>query len=450
MTSDPVLPKGNPKTTEDYIDALMAIHPKGFDLSLDRILGLLEKFDNPQNRLPPVIHVAGTNGKGSAIAFTRSILEAAGLAVHVHTSPHLVNWHERYRIGQKDGPGQLVEDTILANAIARVWEANGGDAITVFEMLTVVAFLLFSEHPADACLMEVGLGGRFDSTNVMEQVAVSVITPVSIDHEAYLGDTLAKIAFEKAGIIKRDTPVVVGPQEDEALAVIEHQAARNGAKLIANGQQFHAGLENGRMIYQDETALLDLDLPHLPGDHQISNAATAIAACRTFAQSAGMTIDEDAVNNGLANVSWPGRMQRVQEGALLDALPNNTELWLDGGHNPGAAVMVSNFMRDLQIKDGKELVLICGMLNTKDPGGYLEAFSGLAGKVITVPILSSDAGIDEQELAEFAKNCALDALSAAGLQQALSHIVTPDQRVLIAGSLYLVGDALEQNKTPPT
>ena len=199
------------------IDDLMKIHPKGFDLSLERISRLLERLGNPQNKLPPVIHVAGTNGKGSTIAFCRSILEAAGLAVHVDTSPHLVNWHERYRIGRKDGPGRLVSDELLADAIARVADANGGQGITVFEVLTAATFLLFGEQPADACLVEVGLGGRFDSTNVMENVSVSVITPVSLDHEAYLGDTLAKIAFEKAGILKPETPVVVAPQGGEAL-----------------------------------------------------------------------------------------------------------------------------------------------------------------------------------------------------------------------------------------
>ena len=442
-------------TAAEHIEALMAIHPKGFDLSLERIRVLLEKLGNPQNRLPPVIHYAGTNGKGSTIAFTRAILEAAGLAVHVDTSPHLVNWHERYRIGRRDQPGQLVEDEALADAIARSAKANGDQPITVFEMLTAATFVLFSESPADVCLIEVGLGGRFDSTNVLEKTAVSVITPISFDHEAYLGDTLAKIAFEKAGIIKQGTPVVISPQDDEALAVIEQQASRMRAPTQIFGEHFSSIRENGRLLYQDENSLLDLTLPRLSGHHQITNAGTAIAAARTFAEIQGFQLAESTIDTGIAAAQWPGRMQHIRSGTLLDLAPEGSDVWLDGGHNPGAAEVISAFMADLEERDPRPLILICGMLTTKDPRGYFQEFSSLAEKVLTVPVLSSDAGFQPDDLANHASAASLDASSQPSLEAALRSLnlsaaeATP-QRILIAGSLYVVGDALALNGTPPT
>ena len=432
------------------IEALMEIHPKGFDLSLGRIKDLLNKLGSPQNKLPPVIHVAGTNGKGSAVAFMRAILEAAGLSVHVDTSPHLVNWHERYRLGAKNGPGRLVSDETLSDAIRRVAGANDGDEITVFEVLTAVAFLLFSEHPADVCLIEVGLGGRFDSTNVMEQTALTVITPVSIDHEAFLGDTLAKIAFEKAGIIKRKTPLIVGPQEPEALAVIEQQSARNLAPIAVSGQHFSAHRENGRMVFQNEDCLMDLCLPRLNGDHQVANAATAIEACRQFCLAHGFDLTEADIEQGLSAVEWPGRMQRMPDGKLSALRPDIGEIWLDGGHNPGAASMISKHMADLEERDSRPLVLVCGMLNTKDPKSYFEEFASLARHVFTVPIQSSDAGIPAVELAEIAASVGLKSQATNSLREAMLKIEDGLQaRVLICGSLYLVGDALAQNETPP-
>lgn len=441
-------------TAAQRIDALMAIHPKGYDLSLDRITRLLERLGNPHEKLPPVIHVAGTNGKGSAIAFTRAILEANGLSVHTHTSPHLVNWHERYRLGRSGLSGALVEDDVLSEAIGRAADANGGQAITVFEVLTAVAFLLFSEHPADVCLMEVGLGGRFDCTNVMTGIALSVITPISLDHEAYLGDTLAKIAFEKAGIIRRKTPVIVAPQQSEALAVIEQQAGRNLAPILVNGEHFHCARENGRMVFQDETALLDLPLPRLPGLHQIDNAATAIAAVRAFCQKRDIPLSEEAIATGLQNVDWPGRMQCLPDGSLKNGLEGAAEIWLDGGHNPGAAAMIATQMADLEDRDPRPLVMICGMLNTKDPAGYFREFTSLVERLVTVPLMSSDAGLSAEELAKIAQSANIPAQAASSLTHALALVqegldTRAPPRILISGSLYLVGDALEQNGTPP-
>ena len=438
-------------TAEQRIDDLMKIHPKGFDLSLERIQDLLRKLGDPQDKLPPIIHFAGTNGKGSTIAFTRAILEAAGLAVHVDTSPHLVNWHERYRLGVRGAPGRLVEDEILSDAIARVAKVNDGQPITVYEVLTAVAFLLFSEWPADVCLIEVGLGGRFDSTNVMENTDISVITPISYDHEAYLGDTLAKIAFEKAGIIKRDTPLIIGLQEDEALDVIIRQAARNRATTSISGQTFTAMREHGRLVYQDEEVLLDLVLPRLAGEHQISNAATAITTCRLFCQLHGIPLTDAMLDEGLQKADWPARMQHLTHGSLIDAMPDTCDVWLDGGHNPGAGKMIAQFLSDLEERDPRPLTLVCGMLNTKDAGGYFREFETLAERVITVPITSSDAGIDPERLADEAENAGLPAVAAPSLQRALQMIDgSQPNRVLVCGSLYLAGDMLKQNATPPT
>ena len=433
------------------IEALMKIHPKGYDLSLDRIEKLLEKLGSPQNKLPPIIHVAGTNGKGSTIAFTRSILEAAGLSVHVHTSPHLVNWNERYRLGQKGGAGQLTPDGVLSDAIRRVAEANDGQPITVFEVLTAVSFVLFSEHSADVCLIEVGLGGRLDCTNVMKETALTIITPVSIDHEAFLGDTLGKIAFEKAGIIKRKTPLVVGAQEPEALAVIEQQASRNLAPAFVSGEHYSGGRENGRMIFENEDRLLDLSLPRLPGDHQVSNAATAIQACLKFCLAQGFELNETAIEHGLRTVDWPGRMQKLPAGKLTVAIDDNVEIWLDGGHNPGAAAMVAKHMADLEERDPRPLVMICGMLDTKDPAGYFNEFSSLAERVFTVPIQSSDAGVPADRLAQLAAESGLSSQTTTSLQEAITLAAqNAPVRILICGSLYLVGDALAQNETPTT
>ena len=441
----------DPMTASQRIDALMEIHPKGYDLSLERIRNLLGKLGNPQDKLPPVIHFAGTNGKGSTIAFTRSILEAAGLAVHVHTSPHLVNWHERYRLGRRGGGGgTLVDDTVLSDAIRRVAEANDGLPITVFEVLTAVTFVLFSEQQGDVCLIEVGLGGRFDATNVMQTTALSVITPVSIDHQAFLGDTLAKIAFEKAGIIKPGTPVVIGDQQDEALDVIERQAARNRCKTLIAGQDFHGFRENGHLVYQDDNALIDLTLPRLVGEHQISNAATAIAACRRFCGQQGIDLRNAAIDEGMVTAEWPARMQHITQGTLIETMPKNCDVWIDGGHNPGAGKMVAQYLGDLEERDPRPLTMVCGMIDTKDCEGYFRQFETLVERVITVPVLSSDAGVDPEVLADHAENAGLPAISAHSLKHALNMIDGSElNRVLICGSLYLAGDMLQQNNTPP-
>ncbi|MER8365449.1 folylpolyglutamate synthase/dihydrofolate synthase family protein [Mesorhizobium sp. M0306] len=431
------------------IESLMALHPKGFDLSLDRISRLLERLGNPQDQLPPVIHIAGTNGKGSCAAFSRALLEAAGYRVHVHTSPHLVNWHERYRLAA-DGGGKLVDDKVFAEAIARVAKANQGQKITVFEILTAVTFLLFSEHPADAVILEVGLGGRFDATNVIAEPAVSVIMPVSLDHEAYLGDRVELIAVEKAGIIKRGCPVVIGAQESEtAQQVLIETAERLDCPAFLYGQDFLAYEENGRMVYQDEDGLMDLPPPRLPGRHQFANAAAAIAAVK----AAGFEISHRAAEKAMANVAWPGRMQKLPQGRLSELAPKGADIWLDGGHNPGAGVVVAEALAEQEEKNPRPLFLISGMINTKDQSGYFRAFKGLVRHVYTVPVSLSDAGVPNDELATRAIEAGLSAEPVSSVANALMLLRDtwdgPPPRILIGGSLYLAGAVLAENGTPP-
>lgn len=434
------------------IEKLMGLHPKGFDLSLERITRLLDVLGNPHKKLPPVIHVAGTNGKGSVTAFCRALLEAGGFSVHVHTSPHLVNWHERYRMGVKGGPGQFVDDAVFADALRRVAEANGGQKITVFEILTAVTFLLFSEQPADAAVIEVGLGGRFDATNVISDPAVSVIMPISLDHQPYLGDRVELIAAEKAGIMKRGHPVVIGHQEyDAALDVLLSTAERLHCPTASFGQDFVAHEEYGRLIYQDEFGLADLPLPRLPGRHQYANAAAAIRAVK----AAGFTVTEMMMEKAMVSVDWPGRLQRLTEGKLMAHAPQGAEIWVDGGHNPGAGEVIAEAMANFEERQPRPLFLITGMINTKDPVGYFKAFAGLAEKIFCVPIRGSDAMIDPVILANAAYDAGLVAEPMSSVAEALDavgHMLVPGKappRILIGGSLYLVGEVLADNGTPP-
>lgn len=434
------------------IERLITLHPKGFDMSLGRISRLLEVLGNPHLKLPKVIHVAGTNGKGSVSAFSRALLEAGGYAVHVHTSPHLVNWHERYRIGVKGGRGQLVDDHVLADALRRVGEANAGLHITVFEILTAVGFLLFSEFPADVVILEVGMGGRFDSTNVVPNPAVSVIMPISLDHQAYLGDRVELIAAEKAGIMKKGCPVVIGQQEHEAaLSVLETTAERLSCPITVYGQDFSAHEEFGRLVYQDEFGLTDLPLPRLVGRHQYANAAAAIRGVK----AAGIPVTEAMMEKAMTTVEWPGRLQRLTEGHLLAHAPAGSEIWVDGGHNPGAGEVIAEAMAGFEERQARPLYLITGMINTKDPVGYFKAFTDIAEYIFTVPIRDSESGIDPVILAHSAFDAGLVAEPSLSVIDALKEIAerqVPDEappRILIGGSLYLAGNVLADNGTPP-
>jgi dihydrofolate synthase/folylpolyglutamate synthase len=426
---------------------LLALHPKRIDLSLERIERLLAALGNPQRRLPPAIHVAGTNGKGSTIAFMRAALEAAGTRVHVYTSPNLVRLNERFRIGQ-DGGGQLIGDAELGEALAECEAKNGGAPITVFEMETAAAFLLFSRHPADLSLLEVGLGGRLDATNVIERPLASVITRVSLDHREFLGDSLAEIAAEKAGIIKPHVPAIIASQAREALAVIERQAARLRAPLRIAGENWTATEERGRLVYQDEDGLLDLPAPKLYGRHQFENAGAAIAALR----ASRLKLPAAAYEAAMVRVDWPARMQRLSHGRLADLAPPDSEVWLDGGHNPDGGQAVAAALADLEERVSRPLVLIVGMLSTKDCAGFLKNFSGLARRAITVPI-HQEKTVPAVELAEVAGKAGIPALARDDLESAITLAgqldLHPAPRILITGSLYLAGEVLAANGTPP-
>lgn len=423
---------------------LLALHPKRIDLSLDRIERLLVALGNPERKLPPVIHVAGTNGKGSTIAFMRAILEASGRSVHVYTSPHLVHFNERFRIA-----GKLVSDKMLGAALEECERANGGVPITVFEMETAAGFLLFSRNPADVLLLEVGLGGRLDATNVIEKPLASVITPVSMDHLEFLGDTIEKIAAEKTGIFKRGVPAVIAPQIPAALAVIERQAQKMRAPLKVAGEHWNVHQERGRLVYQDDDGLLDLPAPRLYGRHQLDNAGAAIAALR----ASGLSIPAGAFEAGMQKAEWPARLQHLSSGALKALAPPDSELWLDGGHNADGGRALAAALGDLEERVPRPLVLIVGMLATKDSAGFLRNFSGIARRIIAVPIPNQEKALSGEALAETARGAGIPAESCATLQEALAAVgalqLNPAPRILIGGSLYLAGEVLALNGTPP-
>lgn len=429
------------QSSDAILDRLTGLHPKLIDLSLGRLERLLSALGEPHLHIPPVIHVAGTNGKGSVVAYLRAMFEAQGLRVHTYTSPHLVKFHERIRVPDPTGKSAPVSEDELIRLLSDCEAANDGGDITFFEITTAAAFLAFSRIPADVTLLEVGLGGRFDATNVIEKPRACVITPVSLDHQSFLGDTVGEIAGEKAGILKRGVPAIIAPQVDEALEVIEGEAARLEVPLARFGQEFTAFEEHGRLVFQDTTGLLDLPLPGLRGRHQIANAATAVATARAFGG-----LDETAIGNGLKQVEWPARMQRLSSGALADKVPG-AELWLDGGHNPAASRAIAETLADLEDKNPRPLVLISGMMDSKDTGGFFEAFDGLASTVLTVSIPGQANGRPADDVAQMARNAGLEAVSMPDIETALERasVISPPPRIVICGSLYLAGEVLARN-----
>ena len=431
------------------LERLTTLHPKEIDLSLDRVERLMTDLGHPERKMAPVIHVAGTNGKGSTTAFMRAMLEAAGKRVHVYTSPHLVRFHERIRLGAPDGSSGFVNEDELVDELTRVEQINAGRPITQFEITTAAAFSIFANHPADVVLLEVGLGGRLDATNVIEAPLAAVITSIALDHEKFLGATLTAIAHEKAGILKRGRPGIIAPQGDEALDEIEREGDKKRADLFVANRDWIVYAEHGRLVYQDEDGLLDLPAPRLPGRHQYANAGTAIAALRR----AGLALPQSAYATGLATVQWPARLQSLAGGLLAARLPE-AEIWLDGGHNPAAGQVIAEAMADLEERGPKPLVLIAGMLNTKDPVGFFRPFAGLARRVYTVPVPGAPASRTTEELAEAARSAGLTAEPMADVAAALAAIsqrsFEAPPRVLICGSLYLAGAVLAANGTPPT
>jgi dihydrofolate synthase / folylpolyglutamate synthase len=436
--------------SDAFLQRFLSLHPKLIDLSLSRIERLLARLGHPENQLPPVIHVAGTNGKGSTIAFMRGVLEAAGLMVHVYTSPHLVSFRERIRLGHPDG-GRLIDEARLSGAFARCEEANDGAPITLFEITTAAALLLFAEHPAHVLLLEVGLGGRVDATNVIARPLASVITPVSLDHSEYLGDTIAKIALEKAGIVKRGVPAVIAPQAHAAACeVLERAALRAGGTLFVGGQDFHVHEEQGRLVYQDGEGLMDLPLPRLPGRHQHGNAGTAIAAlrCAGFGR-----LPATAYEKGIMGADWPARLQRLTRGNLIARLPAGSEVWLDGGHNADGGRALAAALAEFEERLSRPLVLVVGMLSGKDTAAFLLPFAGLAAEVLAVPLADQPAGRSPEDIAAIAAATGIPSHATGGPGEALAHIAArawpTAPRILICGSLYLAGEVLAANGTVP-
>jgi dihydrofolate synthase/folylpolyglutamate synthase len=424
---------------DDLLASMKQLHPLLIDLSLERVERLLASLGHPQDKLPPVVHIAGTNGKGSTTAFLKAMLEAAGKRVHVYTSPHLVRFNERIALASPDGARPIDEDA-LAALLQRVANVNAGQSITFFEITTAAAFLAFSETPADFLLLEVGLGGRLDTTNVVKKPALTVITPISMDHADKLGDTVEKIATEKAGILKRGVACVVARQTPEVEDVLDAEARRRGATLIRWGEHFEAFAQRGRLVFQREDRLLDLPLPSLIGPHQIVNGGTAVAAALELG------IDERAIAAGLSTARWPARMQRLGSGALTRDIRPDCELWLDGGHNPAAGEALARTLADLEERSPRPLVLIVGMMGQKDAKGFLQPFAGLARYVITVPVPGAHLPPQLPDaLAAVARDVGLDATAADDVAAALAIAQSVDDgplRILICGSLYLAGHVL--------
>jgi len=431
-------PAGGPGPSDAILERLLSLHPKIIDLTLDRVLRLLGEMGAPERALPPVVHIAGTNGKGSTLAMIRAGMEAAGKRVHAYTSPHLARFHERIRIS-----GELISEPDLAAVLAECERVNGDRPITFFEITTVAAYLAFARVPADYTLLEVGLGGRLDATNVIDRPALTVITPVSIDHQQYLGETLAEIAFEKAGILKPGVPCIVGPQPDAAREVIEARAAALGAPLFIHGQDWMVRAEHGRLVYEDTHGLLDLDPPALPGAHQYDNAGVAVASLRALG------FGETACRAALAGAVWPARMQRLTRGPLAGRLPEGATLWLDGGHNAAAGEALGAVVAELTARAPAPLWLITGMLDTKAAEDFLRPLAPHAAGACTVTIPDTAAAIPAGALADRARSVGLAAEQAEGVVEALEAILArcpaPPLNVLICGSLYLAGSVLQEN-----
>jgi len=425
----------HPAPSDAILDRLLSLHPKIIDLTLDRVWRLLADLGDPQRALPPVVHIAGTNGKGSTLAMIRAGIEAGGKTAHAYTSPHLARFHERIRIC-----GELISEPALAAALEECERVNGPRPITFFEITTVAGLVSFARAPADYTLLEVGLGGRLDATNVVDRPALTVITPVSIDHQQYLGETLEEIAAEKAGILKPGVPCIVGPQADAAREVIEARAAKLGVPLFIHGQDWMVRREHGRLVYEDTRGLLDLDPPALIGAHQFENAGVAVAALRALG------FGETACGRALTGAIWPARMQRLTRGPLAERMPEGAALWLDGGHNAAAGAALASAVAELA---PAPLWLITGMLDNKAAEDFLRPLAPHANGVVTVAIPDTVAAFSAVELAKRARAAGLRAQPADSVGQALDTILAQAPRaplrVLICGSLYLAGSVLQEN-----
>jgi dihydrofolate synthase / folylpolyglutamate synthase len=419
---------------------LQRLHPRVIDLSLGRVQRLLAALGRPERKLPPVVHVAGTNGKGSLLAYMRAALEASGRRVHVYTSPHLVRFNERIRLA-----GEVISPALLCQVLEETERANAEQEITFFEVTTAAAFLAFAETPADILLLETGLGGRLDATNVIERPLLTAITPISYDHQQFLGHELGGIALEKAGILKSGVVGVLGPQPEAAAEVIAGRAAEIGAPLMKHGPDWQIAAEGAGLVYRSALAERRLPRPGLAGTFQIENAGLAVACLERLY---GFRLDDDAIARGLIEVEWPARMQPLSSGPLVRLAPPGAQVWLDGGHNPGAGQVVAETLAGWP---KRPLHMIFAMLDSKDPEGYLAPFRPLDPKLVTVPVPGSHASIAPERLVQVAEELGLEAEAATDPATAMARIaaesgrLAPPPRILICGSLYLAGEVLAEN-----
>ncbi len=423
------------------LERLKTLHPQSIDLSLGRIERLLAALGNPQEKLPPVIHVAGTNGKGSTLAFVRAIAESLGQRVHIYTSPHLVDFHERIILAGPHGAAPVGED-VLVNCLARAEDVNGGELITLFEITTAAAFLAFAETPADFLLLETGLGGRLDATNMVKKPRLTIITTIAIDHVSFLGESLTEIGGEKAGILKAGVPCIVARQESEALEAIMSRAEEVGAPLHVAGRDFDVYEQQGRLVFQTESRLLDLPLPRLAGRHQIDNAGTAIAAASVVF---GEALTQSALEDGIVKARWPARFELLEVGGLHAYVADGTEIWLDGGHNEAGGRAVANTLAELDERVPRPVHVVWGMMQTKDASRFIAPFKGLVERVYPVPIPREANAFAPEPLAEIARAEGFDAIAVHGVPEALLRSASGPEptRVLICGSLYLAGHVLK-------
>jgi dihydrofolate synthase/folylpolyglutamate synthase len=431
------VPALKPARSDEVLARLLTLHPKLIDLSLHRVLRLLGRLGDPQKKLAPVVHVAGTNGKGSTVAYLRATMEASGRRCHVYTSPHLVRFHERIRLA-----GRLIDEDALIEALEECERVNAGEPITFFEITTCAAFLSFARAPADVVLLETGMGGRLDTTNVVDRPAVTAITPISMDHMDHLGDTLAKIAAEKAGIFKPGAPAVLAPQPAEAAAVLEARATSLNAPLHRADIDWRCWATGQGIRYEGKRYRFDLPRPALFGAHQIINAGTAIACLEMLD---ALPVTEAHIRRAMETVEWPARLQRLKRGPLVELLPPGWELWLDGGHNAGCGEVLADVAKGWR---DRKLHLVYGMLNTKEPRGFLQPLAPLVAGLKAVDIPGALASVPAEQSAANARGCGIASEPAADVATAIRSIVAASghpARILICGSLYLAGVVLGEN-----
>ena len=425
------------------LERLLKLHPKLIDLSLSRLKKLLDSLGNPEENLPPIIHVAGTNGKGSTVATLAAIYKSAGYRAHIYTSPHLVRFTERIVVS-----GSEISKNYLKELLIECEDANNGESITFFEITTAAAMLAFSRNPADLLLLEVGLGGRFDATNVIETPTLSVITPVSMDHQDFLGNTIDKIAFEKAGILKPSVPAIIGPQTNEALNVIKRRALELGSSAYIFGEDWNISPANNQLMFKIGSKSSIVPRPNLLGDHQIQNAGCALASVKLL--NGQFPVSPQEIDMGLVSINWPARLQKLKEGNLIENLLEDVEIWIDGGHNQDAAKAIASTLRDWRTASPEiSIHMVFGALNNRCPQNFLQYFTNVIDTIRAVDIPGETNALSALEIETAARECGLKAYPAKGISPAITDIISNSsgkRRILICGSLYLAGAVLRENE----